>query len=103
MNQVVCFIQTTKATAIAARCPTSAAKFAKKHNIPRIYNSYTDLIQSSEIDVVYIGTIADHHVQWTKEAILAGKPVVCEKPMALNAMEVRELIHLAKERNVFLM
>lgn len=53
--------------------------------------------------MVYIGTIADHHVQWTKEAILAGKPVVCEKPMALSSEEVGELVDLAKERNVFLM
>lgn len=53
--------------------------------------------------MVYIGTIADHHVQWTREAILAGKPVVCEKPMALSSAETGELIELARERNVFLM
>ena len=89
--------------AIAARSSDTAAKFAAQHNIPQIYNSYSDLIHSSDIDVVYIGTIADHHVQWTREALLAGKPVVCEKPMALSADDTGELIDLAKEKNVFLM
>jgi predicted dehydrogenase len=42
-------------------------------------------------------------VQWTKEALLAGKAVVCEKPMALSAREMGEVIDLARERNVFLM
>jgi dihydrodiol dehydrogenase / D-xylose 1-dehydrogenase (NADP) len=94
------FIQVT---AIAARSPDAAQAFAERHSIPKIYSSYSELIHSPDIDVVYIGTIADHHVQWTKEALLAGKPVVCEKPMALSSVEVEELVDLAKERNVFLM
>lgn len=92
-----------QAVAIAARSSIKATEFAAQHQIPQVYNSYSDLIHSSDIDVIYIGTIADCHVQWTKEALLAGKAVVCEKPMALSAREVGEVIGLARERNVFLM
>lgn len=100
---IFCLDGTSQAAAIAARSPITAAKFAAEHDIPNIYNSYSDLIRSDQVDVVYVGTIADHHVQWTREAILAGKPVVCEKPMALNPEDAAELIDLARERNVFLM
>ena len=55
------------------------------------------------MDVVYIGTIADHHYEWTKESILAGKATVVEKPMTLTYDSTRELIQLANARNVFLM
>lgn len=92
-----------QAVAIAARSPRTAEKFATQHSISKVFSSYTDLIQSPDIDVVYIGTIADHHVKWTQEAILAGKPVVCEKPLALSSVETGKLIDLARERNVFLM
>jgi predicted dehydrogenase len=52
--------------------------------------------------VVYIGTIADHHYEWTKESILAGKPTVVEKPMTLTYDSTRELIELANAKGVFL-
>jgi predicted dehydrogenase len=53
--------------------------------------------------VVYVGTIADHHAEWARESILAGKPTVVEKPMTLGYEDTRELYELARERNVFLM
>ena len=53
--------------------------------------------------MVYVGTIADHHAEWARESILAGKPTVVEKPMTLSHDTTRELVDLAAERNVFLM
>jgi len=52
---------------------------------------------------VYVGTIADHHAEWARESILAGKATVVEKPMTLSYNETKELMDLAKEKNVFLM
>ncbi|KAL3801945.1 hypothetical protein HJC23_010289 [Cyclotella cryptica] len=101
--QAISLAEGAEATAVAARSPTAAAKFASQYKIPNVYNSYADLIHSSEVDVVYIGTIADQHVELTRDAILAGTPVVVEKPMALCAQDAEMLIHLAREKDVFLM
>ncbi|KAL7467383.1 hypothetical protein ACHAXS_007630 [Conticribra weissflogii] len=89
--------------AVAARSPSKAQEFANSHNIPKTFGNYHDLIRSPDVDVVYIGTIADHHYEWTRESILAGKPTVVEKPMTLCADDTKELIDLAKEKHVFLM
>mmetsp|Transcript_17931 Transcript_17931/g.37373 ORF Transcript_17931/g.37373 Transcript_17931/m.37373 type:complete len:389 (+) Transcript_17931:39-1205(+) len=89
--------------AVAARSASKAQEFADSHNIPKTFGNYHDLIRNPDVDVVYIGTIADHHYEWTRESILAGKPTVVEKPMTLCADDTKELINLAKEKNVFLM
>lgn len=89
--------------AVAARSASKAQEFADSHNIPKTFGNYHDLIRNPDVDVVYIGTIADHHYEWTRESILAGKPTVVEKPMTLCANDTKELINLAKEKNVFLM
>jgi len=92
------------ASAIAARSPQSASNFARTHSIqPTIHNSYTDLFTDPNVDVVYIGTIADVHYELAKESLLANKPTVVEKPMGLSLREVEGLVEIARERNVFLM
>ena len=52
---------------------------------------------------MYIGTIADHHYEWARNSILAGKATVVEKPMSLCFNDTKSLIDLAKDNNVFLM
>ncbi|KAL7541860.1 hypothetical protein ACHAXR_011303 [Thalassiosira sp. AJA248-18] len=91
------------ATAVAARSATKAATFASTHSIPTSHGSYTDLLSNPNVDVIYIGTIADHHAEWARESILAGKPTVVEKPMTLTYDTTKELIELARDQNVFLM
>lgn len=54
-------------------------------------------------DVIYIGSIHPFHLPLAKEALAAGKPVLCEKPLCMNARETMELIAYAKARNLFLM
>ena len=76
-------------TGVAARDRTKAEAFAKKHKIPRVLDSYADLIEDSEIDAVYNPLPNGLHGYWTIEAIKAGKHVLCEKPFTANADEAR--------------
>lgn len=55
------------------------------------------------VDVIYIGSIHPYHLPLAKESLDAGKPVLCEKPLCMNARETRELIAYAKAKNLFLM
>jgi predicted dehydrogenase len=59
-----------------------------------------DLLTSDEADIIYIGSPPYLHYAHSKEALLAGKHVICEKPAALHADEVEELIAIAKERKL---
>ena len=81
----------------------SSKKFATHHNIPKFYGSYDDLLADPDIDVVYIGSIADQHVKLATQSILAGKPTVVEKPLSLNAEDAYTLVNLARDKNVFFM
>lgn len=57
-----------------------------------VFDSYESLIQSADIDAVYISLTNSQHFHWVIEALRAGKHVLCEKPLAMNASEV-ELMH----------
>ena len=89
--------------AVAARSIEKAQEFAKKFDIPKAYGKYEDLAKDPNIDVVYIGSINPAHLELCKMMLEAGKPVLCEKPLAINVREVKEIIDLAKKKNVFLM
>jgi predicted dehydrogenase len=82
---------------IAARDITRAASFAAKHGIPRTRESYDALLQDDAIDAVYIPLPTASHFDWCRKALLAGKHVLCEKPIAMNAAQVRELIALSNQ------
>lgn len=88
--------------AVAARNHDKANFFAKKYNIPKSYGSYAELLEDPEIDVVYVGSIADQHAKMTKMCLEAGKPTVCEKPLTLSTKDTVELVQLARTENIFL-
>lgn len=92
-------ILTTKMQLFSARNVESASKFAQEHNLPKYYDSSEDLLADNSIDVVYIGSIADAHLELTKKCLKYLKPTVCEKPLTLNAKDTAEL---AREKDVFL-
>ncbi|KAJ8272268.1 hypothetical protein COCON_G00111270 [Conger conger] len=89
--------------AVAARDLGRAQEFAKKHNIPKAYGNYEELAKDPEIDVVYVGNIHPCHLPVCLLYMNARKNVLCEKPFAMNSMEVQGLIASARENNVFLM
>ncbi|XP_037553492.1 trans-1,2-dihydrobenzene-1,2-diol dehydrogenase [Nematolebias whitei] len=89
--------------AVAARKLEDAQEFANKHGIPRSYGSYEELATDPNIDVVYIGVIHPYHLKTCLLFTNAKKNVLCEKPLAMNTREVKEILDSAKKNNVFLM
>ena len=88
---------------ISSRKPTNARTFARLFQVPRFYDSYKELIQDPDIDVVYIATPNHTHKDLCILCLEAGKPVLCEKPFALNALEAQTVIDLARRQQVFCM
>ena len=77
---------------IASRSQESADGFARTHGIPLAFPSYDALLASDEIDAVYIPTPTSTHIEWSKKALGAGKHVLCEKPIALHANQIDDVI-----------
>lgn len=83
--------------------PEKAVKWSKEYKIPKknIYNydNYDEIAQNSDIDVIYIVLPNSMHAEFTIRALKAGKHVICEKPMAMDAAEAEEMIKTAKAMN----
>lgn len=75
------------------KCPTNAAA----------YGSYAELVEDSNVDIVYVATPHSHHYQNAMLCLLAGKHVLCEKAFTTNAAQAKKLIETAKEKKLFLM
>jgi predicted dehydrogenase len=84
--------EVSQITAIASRDPSKARAAADKLGIERAFGSYEDLLADPEIEAVYNPLPNELHVPWTLRALAAGKHVLCEKPIALDAEEARPLI-----------
>lgn len=78
-------------SAVAARDRARGESFARKHGVPNVYGSYQELVESPEVDAVYIPLPNGLHAKWALAAIEAGKHVLCEKPFAANAGEVERV------------
>lgn len=93
---------TGKVTAIASRTQLRAEEAAAALGIPTAYGDYHELLKDPDIDAVYIPVINSLHYAYAKDALLAGKHVVMEKPFVLHAEQARELFELAESKNLFL-
>ncbi len=89
--------------AVASRSEERAAAFAQTYGAPHHYGSYEAIVDCPDLDVVYIATPHHRHCSNTLICLEAGIPVLCEKPFAMNAIEVKRMVHTARERGVFLM
>ena len=82
--------------AISSRRPDKADQAAQKLGIPKAYGSYEELLADSEIEAIY-NPLPNHlHVPWSIKALKAGKHVLCEKPIALDAAEAEKLLNESK-------
>ncbi len=88
--------------AVASRTASKAALFAERH-APAVPCTYEALVANPDIDVVYIATTHNFHFDNVQLALAAGKHVLVEKPMSVNAKEARILVQMARTRGLFLM
>jgi predicted dehydrogenase len=89
--------------AVGSRAQETAEAFGRDFDVPRRYGSYTDLLADDAVDVVY-NSLPNHlHLDWTIRAARAGKHVLCEKPLTVNAAEAERVLEVAQGANVFLM
>lgn len=88
---------------VASRNEARAQSFADKFRGQNIYTSYEDMVNDPAIDGIYIATPHRFHFEQTMLCLNAGKPVLCEKPLTVNAHETQNLIETAQAKNVFLM
>lgn len=104
--EVIPAIQSSKngfVAAVASRDAQKGAEFASRLGIPKSYGSYEALLADPDIDAVYIPLPNSMHYEWTIKAAQAGKHILCEKPLALTAVQCLEMDAAAKECGVQLM
>jgi predicted dehydrogenase len=89
--------------AVGSRTVDSARDFATSFGIARHYGGYAGLASDPEVDVVYVATPHPFHEANAALCLEAGKHVLCEKPMTVNAAQAEGLIALARDRDLFLM
>ncbi|THE11829.1 Gfo/Idh/MocA family oxidoreductase [Bacillus timonensis] len=103
------FLEATKAiedfslTAVYSRTEERAKKFAEKYQAPYIFTSIEEMAQSNVFDAVYIASPTSFHASQAIILLNHGKHVLCEKPIASNTRELKEMIQAAKENQVLLM
>lgn len=89
--------------AVGSRSQATADAVGREHGAKRCYGNYDGVVGDNEVDAIYVATPHSMHRENSILALKAGKPVLCEKPFAINAAEAREVIALARKKKLFLM
>lgn len=95
--------QYCEVAAIASRNLQQAQETAAALSIPKAYGSYEELLADPEIQAIYNPLPNNLHVPWSIKTAEAGKHILCEKPIALNAPEAEQLVKVCRENGVLLM
>lgn len=96
-------------TIVAAASSSSksrAESFLKEHGVPgspKAYGSYAELVADDDVQIIYVATPHSHHFQNAMLALEAGKHVLCEKALTVNASQARKLVDKAREKKLFFM
>ena len=93
-------VRNCQAVALSRRTMEKAQQSAKKWSIPVAFDSASELARSPEVDAVFVTTPNSRHLPDVLTAISAGKPVLCEKPLAMNAGECRQMVEAADQAKV---
>jgi predicted dehydrogenase len=88
--------------AVASRSDDSAGRFATEHHIPRPYGTWDALAADPDVDIVYVAGPHPAHHPAARMMLAAGKAVLCEKPITVNAPQAEDLLAVAAEHRVFL-
>ena len=89
--------------AVGSRTQENADAFADKYGAPRRHASYEALAADPDVDAIYVATPHVFHKANSMLCLRAGKAVLCEKPITINAADTAELVACAREEGVFLM
>ena len=89
--------------AVSSRGLEKAESFAGEHGAARCYGDYASLLSDPEVRAVYVATPHPFHGEWVIKALRAGKAVLCEKPLEVNAARVEEIARAARIYGGFLM
>jgi predicted dehydrogenase len=89
-----------KVTALSRRDIARARESSRQYEIPLAFDSVAELCRSPEVDAVLVTTPNALHLKDVLTAIDSGKAVLCEKPLAMNAAEARQMVEAAQRRNV---
>jgi len=103
MAEALSYVPEATLLAVGSRSQHSADVFGEQWGIPRCYGSYAELIADQEIDIVYVATPHATHHKNVLAALEAGKHVLCEKPLTINAAQAAECSTRAQVQDLFLM
>ena len=87
---------------VANRTHEKAVAFAEKYQISKVYDHLEDVFTDPDVDIIYISTPHNTHIQYLRQALANGKHVLCEKSITLNSNELDEAIALAEKNHVIL-
>lgn len=87
-------------TAIASRDQARAKEVADQFEIKHAYGSYEDLLADERVDAIYIPLPNSMHAEWAIKCAEAGKPTLCEKPLAVSAAEAQQMVNAFQSRDV---
>ena len=91
-----------KIYSVANRTHENAVKFANKYGIEKVYDEIDDVFSDDEVDIIYISTPHNTHIKYLEKALNAGKHVLCEKSITLNAEELDRAVKLAEKNHLIL-
>ncbi len=94
---------TNELVAVGSRNLAASRAFADELGIPRAYGSYAELLADPQVEAVYIPLPNNLHREWAIRAAEAGKHILCEKPLALDAAECLEMAEAARRHGVLLL
>ena len=81
--------------AVGSRDAARAQEYAQQHSIPLAFGDYQALLDSNEVDAIYVSLPNHLHAEWSIAALEAGKHVLCEKPLALTVADVDRMTEAA--------
>ncbi len=96
-------VENSQLQAVCGRRKPKAEAFARAHGAAQCFDSHHALLHSPDVDVIYIATPHRYHYEMARDCLLAGKAVLCEKPLTVNASQAQALIELSRTQGVFLM
>jgi predicted dehydrogenase len=91
------FVPGTQATAIASGHRANAESVARDFGLPRVFADGTELARSDDVDLVIVSSTPDSHARYAIAALEAGKHVLCEKPMAIDAFEAAQMVTASEQ------